>query len=169
MIRRRKRRLLPNQDLDITAFMNLMVILVPFLLLTAVFSRVTIVDLNIPPPTVATPSENKSKANEEPIRIDVTVRKTGIEISDNKIGLIKQFPVEAGNYDIKGLSELLQNMKDRVPEKQDATILVEPDVPYEKLIQVMDTVRAVEVVDNNVKVKVDLFPDISLGDALPKQ
>ena len=35
-------------DINITAFMNLMVILVPFLLITAVFSRITILELNLP-------------------------------------------------------------------------------------------------------------------------
>ncbi|NIO40724.1 MAG: biopolymer transporter ExbD, partial [Burkholderiales bacterium] len=35
-------------ELDITAFMNLMVVLVPFLLITAVFSRMTVLDLTLP-------------------------------------------------------------------------------------------------------------------------
>jgi biopolymer transport protein ExbD len=35
-------------ELNITAFMNLMVILVPFLLITAVFSRLAILELNLP-------------------------------------------------------------------------------------------------------------------------
>ena len=35
-------------ELNITAFMNLMVVLVPFLLITAVFSQVAILDLNLP-------------------------------------------------------------------------------------------------------------------------
>ena len=38
-------------ELNITAFMNLMVILVPFLLITAVFSQVAILDLNLPSST----------------------------------------------------------------------------------------------------------------------
>jgi biopolymer transport protein ExbD len=35
-------------ELNITAFMNLMVALVPFLLITAVFSRLTVLELNLP-------------------------------------------------------------------------------------------------------------------------
>ena len=35
-------------ELNITAFMNLMVILVPFLLITAVFSRLAVIELYLP-------------------------------------------------------------------------------------------------------------------------
>ena len=51
MIRRRRGGRRHNDDtaeLNITAFMNLMVILVPFLLITAVFSRLAILELNLP-------------------------------------------------------------------------------------------------------------------------
>ena len=50
MPRRTHRRKHPAAELNITAFMNLMVVLVPFLLMTAVFSHITILDLNLPPP-----------------------------------------------------------------------------------------------------------------------
>ena len=35
-------------DLDVTAFMNLMVVLVPFLLMMTVFANVSILDFNLP-------------------------------------------------------------------------------------------------------------------------
>ena len=44
----RKRRQAETPEMDITAFMNLMVVLVPFLLITAVFSRLAIIELNLP-------------------------------------------------------------------------------------------------------------------------
>ena len=47
-MRRRLRHRRPEAELNITAFMNLMVILVPFLLITAVFSQVAILELNLP-------------------------------------------------------------------------------------------------------------------------
>src|SRR5690606_12605624 len=51
---RRQRRTRRHQDVEelhITAFMNLMVVLVPFLLITAVFSRMSILELNLPGPS----------------------------------------------------------------------------------------------------------------------
>ena len=46
-------------ELNITAFMNLMVILVPFLLITAVFSRLTILELNLPALDAASEKQEK--------------------------------------------------------------------------------------------------------------
>ncbi|MEZ5566521.1 MAG: hypothetical protein R3F24_13915 [Gammaproteobacteria bacterium] len=46
--KRRRRRNTETPGLEITAFMNLMVVLVPFLLITAVFSRLAIIELNLP-------------------------------------------------------------------------------------------------------------------------
>ena len=43
-----RRRSKDAHELDVTTFLNLMVVLVPFLLITAVFSRLTIVELNLP-------------------------------------------------------------------------------------------------------------------------
>ena len=50
MARRHHYRLRNKQpmELDVTTFLNLMVVLVPFLLITAVFSRITIVELTLP-------------------------------------------------------------------------------------------------------------------------
>ncbi len=48
MIRRKHGKSKEAPELDITAFLNLMVVLVPFLLVSAVFSRITILELNMP-------------------------------------------------------------------------------------------------------------------------
>jgi biopolymer transport protein ExbD len=44
----RRKYIQETVELNITAFLNLMVILVPFLLVTAVFSRITVLELNLP-------------------------------------------------------------------------------------------------------------------------
>ena len=48
-----------------------------------------------------------------------------------------------------------------------ATLLLEPDIPYDVLVAVMDKVRVAEQVDTvaNRVARTDLFPDISIGDA----
>ena len=65
-IRRRSRSRREPAELNITAFMNLMVVLVPFLLITAVFSRITILELNLP-------TAQESEASEEEQALDLTV------------------------------------------------------------------------------------------------
>ena len=164
MIRRRRGGRRHNEDtaeLNITAFMNLMVILVPFLLITAVFSRLAILELNLPGS-----STEPVEPQDQTFQLEVIVRKDKIEIGDRNQGLLGVYPnVEDGVYDYTALSTKLSELKDRYPTKTDASILLEADIAYDTLVQVMDRGRVEEEVDEDSVVRNELFPDISIGDA----
>ena len=147
-------------ELNITAFMNLMVVLVPFLLITAVFSRMAILELNLPASN-STPADEPVAA----LSLEITIRENAIEIGDRNKGLLKVVRNNAAGYDLKALSDYLTVVKRRFPDKVDATLLLEPKIEYDILVQVMDTVRVVEVVQAASVVKAELFPEISIGDA----
>ena len=70
-----------------------------------------------------------------------------------------------GGYDLAGLTEYLKFVKSRYQDKTDATILLEPQISYDTLIQVMDRTRVVEVNAGINTVQAELFPDVSIGDA----
>ena len=72
-----------------------------------------------------------------------------------------------GEYDLKTLSELALSLKRDHPDVEDASVLLEPDVEYDDLIQVMDAIRSTEVsrVTDLQPTKVALFKDIAVGDA----
>lgn len=158
---KRIRRKHPAVELNITAFMNLMVVLVPFLLMTAVFSHITILDLNLPPPGDA----NKNDPKDPPYELRVTIRKNALIISDNKAGLIKQIPKTASGQNYALLKETLKIIKSRFPDKTNITILSEADTPYDDMIQVMDSARSYATLYEGQQVFAELFPDISIGDA----
>ncbi|MGB5491711.1 MAG: biopolymer transporter ExbD [Woeseiaceae bacterium] len=147
-------------ELNITAFMNLMVILVPFLLITAVFSRLAILELNLPGS-----SSEPVEPQEQSFQLEVIVRQEKIEVGDRNQGLLGVYPNGEEGYDYEALSSKLSELKKRYPSKTDASILLEQEIPYDTLVQVMDTVRVAEKVDDKSIVRSDLFPDISIGDA----
>jgi len=148
-------------DLNITAFMNLMVILVPFLLITAVFSRLAILELNLPGS-----STESVDPQEQTFQLEVIVREGKIEVGDRNQGLLGIYPSnEEGAYDFDALSGKLSELKDKYPDKTDASILLESDIAYDTLVQVMDRVRIEEEIEDESIVHNDLFPDISIGDA----
>lgn len=151
-----------DPDLEITAFMNLMVVLVPFLLLTAVFTEVSIIELKLPPGSEASAAQQPLT---ETLALEVIIRTGGIEVADSKRGLIKSFPRIGQGYDYKAISQLLHELKRRFPDKSEAMILSEPQVSYDTLVQVMDTVRLIEVTQAGSVVQLELFPDMSIGDA----
>lgn len=163
-LRGRKRRHKEVAELNITAFMNLMVILVPFLLITAVFSRLAVLELNLP----TAQSTASAEPPEPELQLEITVRQDSIEVGDRNNGLLSRFDSDiATDYDYSALSEYLQTVKGQFPEKADATVLLEPDISYEVLVAVMDTVRVAELVDDSSRevVRYELFPEISIGDA----
>ena len=151
-------------EIDVTTFLNLMVVLVPFLLITAVFSRLTIVELNLPS------SAGGPSNNENAFRIEVVVRETGMEIT-NGTATIASIPKKDDEYDFQTLSDFMIELKREYPDHDSASVLMEAQIPYDYLIQAMDVVRSVEL---PVKEPVEgepefelyaLFSEISVGDA----
>jgi biopolymer transport protein ExbD len=140
--------------------MNLMVILVPFLLITAVFSRLAIIELNLPGS-----STEPADQQELTFQLEVIVRSSQIEVGDRNIGALGIYPNKDDSYDYDALSTKLRELKDNYPEKTDASILLESEIPYDTLVQVMDRVRVGESIEDESIVRKDLFPDISIGDA----
>ncbi|MCH8958023.1 MAG: biopolymer transporter ExbD [Proteobacteria bacterium] len=161
MRRRHRNRRRETAELNITAFMNLMVVLVPFLLITAVFSRMAVLELNLPGENSEPPQQEAS------LQLEIIVRDGRIEVGDRDSGRAAVFASKDGEYDLEALGDYLQQVKARYPDKLDATLLLEPDISYDSLVQVMDTVRVVQQVQNERFVQAELFPDISIGDAPP--
>jgi biopolymer transport protein ExbD len=163
----RKRRLHKEPaHLELTAFINLIVVLVPFLLSTAVFSRLAVMDLSLP-----APSNTVEQLKGNDLKLEVVIRRDAFEVGDRIGGLIQRIErhPEQPNGELKTLSGLMVQIKQKFPDKTEVSVLAEPDTPYDHLVQVMDAVRAApsaREVDGHLRVvQAELFPDISVGDA----
>jgi hypothetical protein len=87
-------------------------------------------------------------------------------VADRNSGPLATLPNTDKGYDYEGLTAYLKRVKEKFPEKVDATILLEKDTPYDILVQVMDRVRTFEAKDQTARtIQAELFPDISIGDA----
>lgn len=147
--------------LEITAFINLIVVLVPFLLSTAVFTRLSVIDLALPAQTNGQLEQLKA----EDLKLEIVVRADALEVGDRIGGLIQRIPSTATGPDVRALQTLMQQIKTKFPDKSDATVLAEPNTPYDALVRVMDVVRAGHQAQGDKLVKAELFPNISIGDA----
>jgi biopolymer transport protein ExbD len=147
MARIRRLRKTPAH-LEITAFINLIVVLVPFLLSTAVFSRLAVIDLSLP-----AQSSGVAQLKVNDLQLEVVIRSDALEVGDRLGGLIERIPYQDAAPDVKALSRLVQQVKAKFPDKLDATVLAQPDTPYDTLVQGGKVVRG------------ELFPNISIGDA----
>lgn len=169
MALRRPRK--PVAHLEVTAFINVIVVLVPFLLSTAVFSRLAVIELSLP---AQNSGVEQLKVND--LKLEVVIRPDALDVGDRIGGLIQHIPNNAQGYDLASLSTLMQQVKAKFPETKTATVLAQPTTSYEVLVQVMDTVRegtpapdvalaASAPAKPGVPARVELFPDISIGDA----
>ncbi|MBJ6801582.1 ExbD/TolR family protein [Geomonas propionica] len=162
--RRRRQKEQQHEDimeiLNLTPMMDVFTVLVVFLLITAVFTSITIMELSVPT------SAGASAATPPNFAIEVIVRKSGLEIANGK-SVEAAIPKKDDKYDLEKLSEIMRRLKAQYPDKEDASVLMEPKVEYDHLVQVMDTVRGAEVrtPGSNQVARVVLFPKISIGDA----
>ena len=165
----RKRKFRSQEaELDITSFMNLMIILVPVLLMGMVLSRTTVLDLNLP--NLADSSIPQTE--EPPQQLELIIRADKFEVNyPAGINLKTIEKTAQGDYDFKLLSSVLQETKRLLEnqgiQKSDIYILSEKDTDYQTLVTTMDTARSFKAVVAASMVDAQLFPDISLGDAPP--
>ena len=170
MRRARRRRIQKPAELLLVPMIDIFSVLVTFLLMTAVFSRITILELDLP-------SSQSTGASAPVFRLEVIVRKQGLELT-NGTRLIATVPSVNGDYDLATLTRLATALKQDHPEANAASVLLEPDIAYDHLIQVMDAIRTTELppeeaaptsevhqVADARPVRVALFSDIAVGDA----
>jgi hypothetical protein len=81
--------------------------------------------------------------------------------------ILATLPKRDDAYDLDGLSEYVLALKQEHPDHDSASVLLEPDIEYDHLIQVMDVVRSAQLPadDGGALQRVALFSDISIGDA----
>lgn len=165
MIKRKSLSRKPQEaELDITAFMNLMIVLVPVLLLGLVFSRITVVDLTIPPAALG----GDGKADEQ--KLELVIHPQHMTVNYPRGIRLKRIALDdTGDYDYETLSLVLQELKRQLAEqgieKRAITILSPPETDYQTIISTIDTVRSFKAVVVASVVDAELFPNVSFGDA----
>jgi biopolymer transport protein ExbD len=150
-----------HTEINLVSMIDMMTILVFFLLVHGGFVRLAVLQLNLPSAATAATSQPPE------FELEITVREAAIEIGDRSTGLLSRVEKTDAGYDLASLTEQLSSLKQRFPDKDEATVLVEPQISYEVVVAVMDRVRVAEQRDavlNRVN-RVELFPQVSVGDA----
>ena len=166
-IRGRKRQKKADAELDITSFMNLMIVLVPVLLMMMVFSRITVVELSLP--------QLSSMGSAEEIErqvLEVEVSERGLDVFFPQGYLVANIPMKNESpqvHDYKQLQKTLISVKQSLlangADKKDIVLLLQEDTPYQTIVSLIDTTRSYEEVLVTSLVQAELFPQVSLSDA----
>src|ERR1700744_3289770 len=128
-----------RDDLNIVPMIDMMVILVFFLIFTAVFSKTNILQLNLPASNTAPVELPKG------LKLEVIIRADDLVVNDRNSGPLKVLPNTPTGLDLDGLSLFIRQIKSQFPDMTDATVLPSPATSYDTLVQVMDTVRVYQL------------------------
>jgi len=155
---RLKKRHHRDEELNLISLIDIFSVLVFFLIVN--FGDMSILDMNLP-----APSNEPVQEQEKPLKLEVVVRGDRIEVA-NDGDTLNTFPNTVEGYDYPRLSEYLVRVKTQYAETRDVRVLLEPQVAYDSVVQIMDTVRVVEQTSPDGRhLKSTLFPEIALGDA----
>ncbi len=162
----RKQRIRREEaELDITSFMNLMIVLVPVLLMMMVFSHITVLDLKLPQLTETT--EQNQPLSDEQKQVDIMVFKQQIEIYYPQSHLLKVIPAAGDGYDYALFVSTLKQLKAALTRaninKTDVALLLQKDTDYQTIITLMDKTRSYKAVVAASVVDAELFPGNLIG------
>src|SRR5487761_2370056 len=127
-----------RDDLNIVPMIDMMVILVFFLIFTAVFSKTNVIQLNLPANSAAAPLPKG-------LKLEIIIRPGDILVNDRNSGPLKDIESKNGAYDYDTLAQFMRTVKAQFPDMTDASVLLGPNVPYDVLVQVMDAVRVYQL------------------------
>jgi biopolymer transport protein ExbD len=132
------------------------------LLLTAMFQEVGIINLYLPTLEEALLQDNQDDTGSD-FTLAIAVTTTEISLmKDEEVLLTEKIEdgVELAKLTEK-LTQALSELKKEVPDKKDAVLLLDSQIRYEMIIEIMDAVR--------IKGDEELFPDISLADRIVEE
>lgn len=165
--------------LDIRPVMNLMVVLIPILLYSAVFTKLSIRELNLPPASAAgqLQKEQKPKEKEKRLFLTVLISKKGFFIGTQAAYLTGEakksdepaIPLtEDQQYNFDALQKYLLEIKQKIQgqgfaDENSAIISAEKDVPYKNIIKTIDYITTITDAEGN---ETSLFPQIIIGQVI---
>ncbi len=150
---RRSRAVRVQEDLNITPIMNVFMILVPFLLLTAAFAHTAMVDLSLP---VSSEPETEEEEKVD-LNLRVSVTESGLRVEGNEAALERLPRLDDGSYDFGGLGRQLSEVREAHPDERMVIVAATPAIRYQSVVSVMDRCKSAG------------FNEISIGPADPEE
>ena len=129
----RRFRKIVESDLQILPMMNLFVVLIPMLLLSAVFLEIAVVRMELPV------DEADADSAEETLDLAIRIESSRYLIQGRTLAET-QVPRD-GEGDRDALTEALRGVAAAHPQNKAVRIVSRPTTQYEEIIQVMDASR----------------------------
>lgn len=123
-------------ELNLVPFIDLMSVLITFLLITAVWSQVSMIQIGSSIYGKKTDTAPVVTPPDADIVLKLEVKASGYFLTVGK--QLLNIPMINDDYDEVGLVAQLEKAKQQYPNKMDAVIMMQDEIPYERLIKGMD-------------------------------
>lgn len=141
-------------ELNLLPMMNMFIIIISFLMTTAIFAKTALIDVYLPQESGGGGGQ---AASAPPAILTVSTTEKGFQLDG--IGGGRLIPKKGANLDYSQLTAELSRLKESYPDKEDAILLFPAGMPYDIVVKVMDASRETEE-----RPKKTLFPLVSLGE-----
>lgn len=126
-----------NFELNLVPFIDLMSVLITFLLISAVWTQVSMIQLGA---SFASPRQDQETPVTPPPMEDLVLR---LDIKENGYVLyvgkdIRSIPKISGDYDKETLLNDLKKVKQMYPQKAGIKLAIEDKIIYDHVVAVMD-------------------------------
>ncbi len=162
-------------ELNLVPILDTMVTIVAFLLFTMSFLVLAHIESPFP---VASMEDLKEQVKKKPLQLTLTLREKEAQVWSPFDLVPKRIIANTaeGIPDLRGIRSVLFEVKNKFPTEQKIVLVPGPEVNYENLILIMDTVRLIEKTDPPVyfkdpatgqdQVAKFLFPEVVFGNLL---
>lgn len=125
-----------NVDLNLVPFIDLMSVLITFLLISAVWTQVSMIQLGA---SFASPRMDETPVTPPPLEslvLRLDIKESGYVLFVGKD--VRSIPKVNGEYDRQTLRDDLAKVKQMYPDKGGIKLAVEDKIVYDHIIHVMD-------------------------------
>ncbi|AWV89462.1 ExbD/TolR family protein [Bradymonas sediminis] len=134
------------EELDLTPVMNLFMVLIPFLLMGAAFFTVGVIPTSTPNHT---PGGSNAPPNPASVSASLVIEPDELRLTFSSADvdpaqldqLSTQWSVENGEMPAQKLQDHLRSVKQKYPKSTTLIVLPSGDLPYQKLVSVLDKTR----------------------------
>lgn len=170
-----------SADVDLTPVMCLFIILVPLLLLSAVFERLAALQVRLPEASTLEETKPPEEGPTGIVELRLLLREDGLglegTISHDPSGgeketyedVLYDFPLQGDRYDLEGLQQSLRELKRQYPRHEGIVFLVDDKVSYDVIVQAMDACRQYFTIEDGEKRGIPLFPEIALSEPFSEE
>jgi biopolymer transport protein ExbD len=174
---KRKSKTSEEISLPLVPIMDAMVTLISFLLFSASFLAIVVIDS--PAPVLADPKEVLEKSKQPPLNLTLRIQEKAMFIEGGFGNLVnRRIPnrPDDGGYDLEALHTALIEIKNRFPDETKLILMPDLGVSYDQIVQIMDAARRFEKTDPSMfkknpltgvdEAETKLFPEFIFGNLL---